>query len=669
MAARDFDPVREIERARSALQFLDPGVERGEWVRAGMAAKAAGLDFDDWNQWSSNAGNYGGESDCRSVWRSIKEGGGIGPATLFQMARDAGWRDGNADNANQTILFASQHKQGRQQQSAPLKRPSFDMAALWASCEPATVEHGYIVRKQGDPAGLRVYRGLMTIAEVRIDGCLVVPCYSLDGRIMSAQFIPSEGKKLNAPGLPMDGVFVVGRIPHQGAGCTVFITEGIGQAWSCHAATGAPAVVSFGAGRMEAASKALAERYPLARRVLVGDGGKEQHCARIAKDTSCRWVEMPEGSPQNFDVNDLHQRDGLKALAVLLTHPKEHPQRFKLLAPSELAALPPIRWRVRGVLPEEGIAALYGPSGSGKSFLALDMLAAATAGRPWFGCRVKPAPVLYVGLEGEAGIAQRIQAYQTKYGPLPVGFRFLLQALDIRKTTDRADLVAAARAAGCMGGVLAIDTLNRAAPGADENDSAAMGEIIAATKALQVELGGLVLLVHHTGKDASKGLRGHSSLHAALDAAIEVSRDGDRREWRTAKSKDGNDEQGKPFRLEVVEIGHDHDGEELTSCVIAPEEQTADAVRRALPPKSGNQKTILDALKAILRDNGLRHPEGVPPELPIGRPVVRLEDAVAQTRTHLVCDPKRQTERAQSAIRGLVERGLLFHKEGWLWMA
>ena len=65
----------------------------------------------------------------------------------------------------------------------------------------------------------------------------------------------------------------------------------------------------------------------------------------------------------------------------------------------------------------------------------------------------------------------------------------------------------------------------------------------------------------------------------------------------------------------------------------------------------------------------LRRPEGVPAELPPGRPVIRMEAAIEQSRTRLVCETKRQTERAQAAIRGLVERGLLVHREGWLWLA
>ena len=115
---------------------------------------------------------------------------------------------------------------------------------------------------------------------------------------------------------------------------------------------------------------------------------------------------------------------------------------------------------------------------------------------------------------------------------LPAGFRFLLQSLDIRKPADRADLVTAARAAGFSSGVLVIDTLNRAAPGADENDSAAMGEIIAATKAIQAELGGLVLLVHHCGKDQTKGLG--QAIHESQDKQAVLQSGIERQEQRLA---------------------------------------------------------------------------------------------------------------------------------------
>src|SRR5690554_2552511 len=83
----------DIDRARDALGAIDPGCDRETWVKAAMGAKAAGLAVEDFIDWSSKADNYDGEADCRAVWRSINGHGGIGPATLFGMAHDAGWTD------------------------------------------------------------------------------------------------------------------------------------------------------------------------------------------------------------------------------------------------------------------------------------------------------------------------------------------------------------------------------------------------------------------------------------------------------------------------------------------------------------------------------------------------------------------------------------------------
>ena len=59
------------------------------------------------------------------------------------------------------------------------------------------------------------------------------------------------------------------------------------------------------------------------------------------------------------------------------------------------------------MLPESGLAAVYGPSGGGKSFLVLDMLASVADGCEWFEHRVNRAPVVYLALEGEAGLSQQ----------------------------------------------------------------------------------------------------------------------------------------------------------------------------------------------------------------------------------------------------------------------
>lgn len=344
--------------------------------------------------------------------------------------------------------------------------------------------------------------------------------------------------------------------------------------------------------------------------------------------------------------------------------PGEAP-RFPLLSPVDLARLPPMRERVRGVLPETGLAAFFGPSACGKSFLVLDLLGAITTGRAWFGHAVTtPCKAVYLALEGEAGVSKRVQAFIARHGE-PEGLRVVLSGLDIRLELDRRELAASIKAAGMAGGVLVLDTLNRSAPGLDENDSRDMGQVIDAMKALQAELGGLVLAVHHSGKDPLKGLRGHSSLLAALDAVVEVTRQEERREWKLSKAKDGEDGKSHPFRLDVVELGEDAEGWPITSCVVEPEELPADAVSRANLPRGGNQRIVWDGLGELFRDSKDFGQAGAPPT----RPCVKLEDAIHTLRDRIPCEQKRQTERTRQAFTRLIAAGLIHHREGWLWCA
>lgn len=339
--------------------------------------------------------------------------------------------------------------------------------------------------------------------------------------------------------------------------------------------------------------------------------------------------------------------------------------RYRLQSADELANLPPLRWRVRGILPDSGLAAVYGASGSGKSFLVLDMAAAIAEGRDWYGARTKPCHVVYIALEGEHGISQRVRALRTHYGETLDGFHFLTQSVSLLEQGDIAALVEVICMAGAAGGMVIIDTLNRAAPGADENSSSDMGAIIENAKRLQIALGGVVLLVHHSGKDAAKGPRGHSSLLAALDTAIEVTRDGkgEARAWKVAKSKDGRDGDERLFRLEVVELGTDDEGYMLDSCVVVEEEAPAEATRRK-EPKGGNQRMVLDGLKEMLRKSQAYGKAGAP----IIRPCVELEAAVVQCGARLACEEKRRPERARLAITGLVSSGVVELRDGWIWL-
>lgn len=557
----------------------------------------------------------------------------------------------------------------RQPQQAPKQassahdeaQASKDIAErAWSRYKPATAAQPYVKRKLGIPDGMRV----------NADGDLATPLFTLDGELVAVQII-GESKKFvrgTRPGQFPDAGFVVGG-PLPSAG-VIYIVEGLGQGWSAHQATGKPAVVCFGVGRMAGVAKALRERLPRAQLVLVADVGKEVQMSEIARSVSGSWIEPPADLGDNGDINDLHRREGLQAVADLLKHPKQLTGRYRLMTPAELAACQPIRWRIKRVMPRSGIGSIYGASTAGKSFVAIDVGGACTRGADWHGYKTHACPVTYIAAEGEAGVAQRVKAYELHHGSLPDTFRAITTALDILNPSDRQALVEAIRAAGQAEGIVIFDTLNRAAPGIDENDSADMGDVVTALKWLQSKLGGLVLVIHHTGKDASRGPRGHSSLFAALDFGLEVSRDGDRRTWINRKTRDGEDGEEHPFRLKVVDVGIDEDGDPLTSCVIEQEEDPTKALRAIKLPSGGNQRIVWDALGELLRQPAALVAAGAPADLPAGRPALRLEDVAAKLRGRLPeVEQKRQKERVNEAITGLINRGALVLRDGWIWCA
>ena len=339
------------------------------------------------------------------------------------------------------------------------------------------------------------------------------------------------------------------------------------------------------------------------------------------------------------------------------TNLAQHSQRFTLLGINDLAALPPTEHLIKGVLPSSGLAAIYGPSGSGKTFLALDLIMAIACQSDWFGHKVKNAPVTYVGLEGKGGINNRIQAWCIK-NPLltPSNFKIILDNFDLMNKTNVAELAQAIIAAQMHQGVIVIDTLNQASPAADENSSQDMGVIIKHLKLLQEMTGGLVLIVHHTGKNTSQGLRGHSSLKAALDANIEVI-GGDKRSWLLEKSKDGEDGKSFGFRLEVQRLGIDGDGDPITSCTV---ERDHSAIFTKLEPSGKAQKAALKVIKQALSN--------------VTNKKMTVEAAVSEiAKTLTTIESNRRNNRARKLLGDLTTGGHLSSglvgDEGWIWLA
>ena len=338
------------------------------------------------------------------------------------------------------------------------------------------------------------------------------------------------------------------------------------------------------------------------------------------------------------------------------------PPRFTFYGPRDFANLPPITWLVKDVLPTQGLASIFGPSGSGKSFLVIDLIAAIVMGEPWFGHPTVQRKVLCLVLEGQAGFRHRVRAWEQHSGYLlPDETKFIFDSFSL--SDDVTDLASAIKAAQGYD-VVVIDTLNRAAPNVDENNSQHMGMLISAASKLQESIDGLVVLVHHTGKDQSRGMRGHSSLYAAMDAAIEVYRNENRRSWKLLKAKDGED--GNVFAFELVPFEFtEADGNVVNSCVVDALPELGSFRLASIQPKGSNEKIVYEAVLTLLMTSS----ENSAPHGSNGLECVDVNVAIDQTKSLLPVEPKRQSERTKAAIEQLVRSGYLASEGKWLWEA
>ena len=234
---------------------------------------------------------------------------------------------------------------------------------------------------------------------------------------------------------------------------------------------------------------------------------------------------------------------------------------------------------VQNLLTEGGASVVYGPSNTGKSFWVLELAASVATGRPFMGSlEVDQGAVIYFALEGIHGARNRIHALRhcRRLGtasPLHLCF----EPLSLLNESDVDRMIAAIKEVERLDGapckLVIIDTLARAMPGGDENQGRDMGKYVFGKDRIRAETGAHALSVHHSGKNEDNGARGHSSLRAAMDTEIRVSRpsDGLVSLVTVTKQRDLPAIDPMAFSLETVELGVDRRGNPITSCLVNPE--------------------------------------------------------------------------------------------------
>lgn len=326
----------------------------------------------------------------------------------------------------------------------------------------------------------------------------------------------------------------------------------------------------------------------------------KHHDRTVTIRTAMKLAGMSPASPASADEFEDMVADGLQKLEVTdAESPGQEvkPPRYVFEPVHSFASTTALPWIIKGVLPKAGLAVVYGASGSGKSFAVLDMSLAIARGTEWRGKRVKQGRVAYIAAEGADGFRKRLAAYALHQGVdlSTVPMTVLNAAPNLLEKADAAAIAIGVKAAGGAD-LIIVDTFAQTTPGANENAGEDVGKALGHCKRIHEATGAMVVLIHHSGKDASKGARGWSGLRAAADAEIEVIRTDQGRCLRLSKSKDGEDGLEWGFDLEVVQLGVDEDLDPITSCVVV--EAAIPAVGGVAVRKLGkNEKVVNEVLQ------------------------------------------------------------------------
>jgi hypothetical protein len=212
---------------------------------------------------------------------------------------------------------------------------------------------------------------------------------------------------------------------------------------------------------------------------------------------------------------------------------------------SDLPDWEPPRELIEGMLIEGGMTVIYGDSNTGKSFLTLDMAAHITLGRDWFGRKVKQGAVVYLAAESPRSIIDRSRALADKLGTTLSQLFITNCPIDLYDPNgDSLAVVNTIDAIEKQHGVkvcmIVADTLARIMGAGDENATRDMNVVVKNVDVIRAATRTQFVLIHHTGKDASKGARGSSALRAATDTEIEVSDPGNQKpkEFKVTKQRD-----------------------------------------------------------------------------------------------------------------------------------
>jgi hypothetical protein len=270
-------------------------------------------------------------------------------------------------------------------------------------------------------------------------------------------------------------------------------------------------------------------------------------------------------------------------------------------------------WLLKGLMAAGESSSCVGPPGSGKSGALTAIAVHIASGRDWRGFRNKRrCAVAYFALERGVLVRRRLAAYKRMgFADLPIAV--VEGAIDLLSSDCPGIMLAAIKEIeerlGEKVGLIIIDTFGKgiALGGGDENQAKDQNKAFANLQVVRDETGAHTAVIHHTGKDESRGPRGSNAMLGDVDLQVQIS-GADR--VKTAKATKANDQaEGELFRFSMksAELGTDEDGDPITVGVV---DDAVDPSAHAAVDWPAGCQDLRDALTEALLDGGFDY--GIP---------------------------------------------------------
>jgi len=226
--------------------------------------------------------------------------------------------------------------------------------------------------------------------------------------------------------------------------------------------------------------------------------------------------------------------------------------RASFVTGTDLWKIPPPTWLVTDLLVQKSVVMLYGQSGVGKSFVAIEMAGAIITGQDCLGVAHDNAgPVVYLAGEGGEETAKRMLGWCEHHG---VDRDVLGSMFHLRPHSGRlhdphwtATNEVVASIAALKPRLVFVDTLHTYLLGASDSEDKAIAEFIAACVQIAQTTGATVVFIHHP-KKGSLEYRGSGALYADSDTVLELDGDVTTHSNLRVKKQKGT-AKGEPFTV------------------------------------------------------------------------------------------------------------------------